>query len=59
MKKAFDVDPVKALEKILKVELPDDQINMVIQAIKAKLDVDDVADAAGKLLGGLGGLFGK
>ena len=59
LKKAFDVDPVKALEKILKVDLPDDQINMVIQAIKAKLDVDDVADAAGKLLGGLGGLFGK
>ena len=31
----------------------------VIKAVKAKLEIDDVADAAGKLLGGLGGLLGK
>ena len=59
LRKAFDVDPVKVLEKILKVDLPDDQINAVIKAIKAKLEIDDVADVAGKVLGGLGGLFGK
>ena len=59
LRKKFDVDPVKVLEKLLKVDLPDDQINAVIDAIKAKLKVDDVAEAAGKLLGGLGGLFGK
>ena len=59
LRKAFDVDPVKTLEKLFKVDLPDDQINAVIKAIKAKLDIDDVADAAGKLLGGLGGLLGK
>lgn len=59
LRKAFDVDPVKVLEKILKVDLPDDQINAVIQAIKAKLELDDVADVAGKVLGGLSSLFGK
>lgn len=59
LRKAFNTDPVKALEKILKVDLPDDQINAVIKAIKAKLELDDVADVAGKVLGGLGGLFGK
>ena len=59
LRKAFDVDPVKVLEKILKVDLPDDQINAVIKAIKAKLEIDDVADVAGKVLGGLDGLFGK
>ena len=56
LRKAFGLDPVKTLEKILKVDLPDDQINAVIKAIKAKLELDDVADVAGKLLGGL---FGK
>lgn len=59
LRKAFDVDPVKTLEKVFKIDLPDDQINAVIKAIKAKLDIDDVADMAGKVLGGLGGLFGK
>ena len=59
LRRKFDVDPVKVLEKLLKVDLPDDQINAVIDAIKVKLKADDVAEAAGKLLGGLGGLFGK
>ena len=59
LRKSFDVDPVKDLEKILKVDLPDDQINTVIKAIQAKLEIDDVADVAGKVLGGLSGLFGK
>ena len=56
LRKAFNGDPVKTLERILKLDLPDDQINAVIQAIKAKLDLNNMADAAGKLLGGL---FGK
>ena len=59
LRKAFDVDPVKVLEKTFNIDLPDDQVNAVIKAIKAKLDLDDVADVAGKVLGGLGGLFGK
>lgn len=59
LRKAFDVDPVKVLEKTFNIDLPDDQVNAVIKAIKAKLDIDDVADAAGKLLGGLSGLLGK
>lgn len=59
LRKAFDVDPVKVLEKTFKIDLPDDQVNAVIKAIKAKLDLDDVADVAGKVLGGLGNLFGK
>lgn len=59
LRKAFDVDPVKVLEKTFNIDLPDDQVNAVIKAIKAKLDLDDVADVTGKVLGGLGGLFGK
>jgi len=57
--KSFNTDPVKTLESVFGIDLPDDQINAVIAAIKAKLNIDDVADIAGKVLGGLGGLFGK
>lgn len=59
LRKAFDADPVKLLEKTFNIDLPNDQINAVIKAIQAKLDIDDVADVAGKVLGGLGSLLGK
>ena len=52
----FKSDPIKTVEGLIGIDLPDDQINAVIKAIKAKLELDDVADVAGKLLGGL---FGK
>lgn len=59
LRKAFDIDPVKLLEKTFNIDLPDDQINAVIDFIQAKLELDDVANVAGKLLGGLNGLLGK
>lgn len=55
-------DPVKTLESILGVDLPEDKINPVIEGIKAKLHLNDVAKGAKQLqnaLGGLGNLFGK
>ena len=55
----FKADPVKTLEKAFNIDLPDDQIEAVIKAIQAKLNLDSVSDVAEKLLGGLGGLFGK
>ena len=51
----FKATPVKALEELLGVDLPDDQINAVVAGVKAKLGISD----AGDLLKGLGGLFGK
>lgn len=51
----FQSDPVKALEDILGVDLPNEQIDAIVDAVKAKLNLDKVGD----LLGGLGGLFGK
>lgn len=55
----FTAEPVKTLEGLLNVDLPDDQINAVIDAIKAKLQIDDVAESAQGLLGMVKGLFGK
>lgn len=45
----FQKDPVKALEKVLNVDLPDDLINPVIDGIKAKIAVDNIEDVAGNL----------
>lgn len=50
----FKADPVKAVEKVIGVDLPDDQINKVIDGVKAKISVDDVKDKVGGLLGKLG-----
>lgn len=52
---AFKKDPVAVVEKKLGIDLPNDQLNALIDGIKAKLKADDVLDAAGKLLG----MFGK
>ena len=48
---AFKKDPVAVIEKKLGIDLPNDQLNALINGIKAKLKADDVLDAAGKLLG--------
>lgn len=50
--KQFRQEPVKVVEKLLGVDLPDDQINRLAELIRAKIDLDK----AGALLGGL---FGK
>ena len=59
LKASFLKDPVKAIEKLTGLDLPDDQINAIIAGVKAKLDVDDVAGKAKGILGTLSSLFGK
>lgn len=51
----FQKDPISVVEKLLGVDLPNEQLEQVVDAIKAKIDLDKIGD----LLGGLGGLFGK
>lgn len=50
----FQADPVKAVEKVTGVDLPDDQLNALIDGIKAKISVDDVKNKLGGILGKLG-----
>ena len=59
LKNKFLSNPVKTIEELTGIDLPDDQIDAVIKGIKAKLDVDDVAEKAKGIMGTLGGLFGK
>lgn len=51
----FKENPVPVIEKLVGMDLPDDQIMKLAELVKAKLDLDK----AGNLLKGLGGLFGK
>lgn len=47
--KKFMDDPVKAVESILGIDLPDDQINSIIDGVKAKLSIDNASDALGSI----------
>lgn len=49
----FTSDPVKAVEGVLGIDLPDDQINAVIEGVKSKISVDDIKDKIGGFFGGL------
>ena len=53
--KKFDKEPVKVLEELIGVDLPDDLVEKLIDGIKVKLAATKVGDA----LEGLGKLFGK
>lgn len=52
LQEQFKEDPVKAVESVLGVDLPDGAVDKIVDAVKVKL-------AAGKLGDTLGGLFGK
>lgn len=39
--KKFKEDPIKALEGVIGIDLPDEKINDIIEAVKAKIKLDD------------------
>lgn len=51
----FRENPVKIVEELIGMDLPDDQVKQLAELVKAKIDLDK----AGDLLKGIGGLFGK
>ena len=48
----FTNDPVSVVEELIGIDLPNDQIEKLVDGIKAKLNMDKLGSA-------LGGLFGK
>ena len=48
----FKSDPIKTVEGLIGVDLPDDQVEKIVEGVKAKVSLD-------KVTGALGGLFGK
>ena len=48
----FNKNPAKLIEEYVGIDLPDDQVNQLVEGIKAKIKLDKLGSA-------LGGLFGK
>lgn len=55
LKKQFLSDPAGALKKLTGIDIPTDQLDAVVNGVKAKLTADNVGDA----VKGLGNLFKK
>lgn len=53
--KKFNTEPVKVVEELVGIDLPDELIEKIVDGVKAKVTMDKVGDA----LEMLGGLFGK
>ena len=51
----FEKNPVSVIEEYIGFDLPDEQVNQVIEGITAKIKLEQVGD----VLGGIGKLFGK
>ena len=51
----FERNPVSVIEELIGIDLPDQQVNQLIEGIKARIKLDQVGD----MLGGIGNLFGK
>ncbi len=59
LQKAFLEDPIGTLEKKLGIDLPDEQIKGVVEAIKAKLKLGKLGSVVESVEDALGGLFKK
>lgn len=52
---SFKEDPVKTVEGLIGIDLPDDIIEKIVEGVKAKISIDDVKGMLGKIKG----IFGK
>lgn len=60
IKEEFEKEPVKVIERIAKVDLPDELVEKVIDGVKAKITldkIDDVVDTVGDIASALKKLF--
>lgn len=48
----FEKNPISVIEELVGIDLPDEQLNQLVDGIKSKIKLDKVGDV-------LGGLFGK
>lgn len=55
LSKQFKSNPVKVIEGLIGIDLPDDQVKTVVDGVKAKMNLDALGNIGSKL----GGIFGK
>ena len=48
----FKSEPIKAVEDVIGVDLPDDVVKNVVDGVKAKINLGGVMDKIGGLFGG-------
>ncbi len=51
IREQFEKEPVKVIEKVIGIDLPDDVVMKIIDGVKAKLTIDNVSKAADALKG--------
>ena len=49
LQEKFQKDPIKAVEGILGVDLPDDVVMKIVEGVKGKISVDKISGALGSL----------
>lgn len=45
----FKEEPVKTIESLIGVDLPDESIEKIIEGVKAKINIDDAKEGLSKL----------
>lgn len=56
----FKKDPITTIKSLLgKINLDEDTLKGIAKAVEGKIDLDNLKERAGDILGGLKGLFGK
>lgn len=45
----FKEEPVKTIESLIEVDLPDESIEKIIEGVKAKINIDDAKEGLSKL----------
>ena len=55
--KRFKDDPVKAVESVIGIDLPDDKIKSIVDGVKAKLTGDKISSEASNLVDKVKDLF--
>ena len=48
---SFKENPLKVVEKILNIDLPDEILEKIVDAVKAKINIDDAKEVIGKIAG--------
>ncbi|MDE6221735.1 MAG: hypothetical protein K2G51_15155 [Lachnospiraceae bacterium] len=51
IKEQFEKEPVKVIEQLIGIDLPDDIVMKIIDGVKAKLTIDSVSKVADTLKG--------
>ena len=56
---SFKTDPIKVIEKLIGIDLPDEQLKPLIDGVKAKIAAANVSSAVGGIADAIGGILGK